>query len=151
MTKQALASFRLQSPIVDFHAANFENSSIYLSGGSTTEAKVDQSNGKSTKTTVTLATVYRYDLNQNRWETAPRLNESRKLHSSCTKGGSLYVFAGQKGKDCGRGRRFVRSIEQLRVSRAQQVWTLIELDDHLTRIRAAICPINTLSILILGG
>ena len=55
-----------------------------------------------------LKDVKRYDSMRDRWESLPKMNVARYLHSSCTLENTLYVLGGRDDK-----RWTIKSIEKL--------------------------------------
>jgi len=91
-----------------------------------------------------------YDIQSNRWNFLPELNQGREDASTVYHGGHLFVFG---GKRCC---TFLNSIERINGSclRGQRAnWLLIELEASamLPRTTCAMASLNTNDFMILGG
>ena len=84
----------------NFATTNFQNVSIYVTGGYRSETDSKRS-------------VAVLDIAEERWSEGPTLNEERENHSSCYLNQQVYVFGG----DCNSG-----SIESLRIGLEEAAW-----------------------------
>ena len=117
---------------------NFKNKLVVVAGG-TNEIGSD------------YATVEIYSLVDEKWTKAPKLNERRCNHSSCTLGDSVYLF-GCTGGISSSAIEWLDFEAHLR-GHYQPHWNIIRPDADLlkARVSSLFCPVNSTQILIMGG
>ena len=123
----------LENPINFFALANYEDSVIFLSGGSAVGLKVHRD-------------VYALDLTTLSWRTMPRMMQGRYNHSSMTLGEQLYVFCG----DCRNSIEVLSPIPSSEIGKASFRYVNSDmLSDSV--YQPLICPLNDSEMIILSG
>ena len=101
-------------------------------------------------------TVDMYNISNDQWTKAPKLNQNRANHSSCVLQNQIYVFCGMTYQKDGAVEP-TNTIECLNaidwVINMQAEWELIQLKSGSIseRYQSMVAPISLTQILILGG
>lgn len=80
--------------------------------------------------------VFRLNLREKKFTTAPMLNKGRSEHASCVLGDQLYCFGGHDGVE------HLGSIERINIASNELNWTLFQVRGFTMRAYPLVSPLN---------